>query len=415
MISKNINIKLPFYDKDDQHCEGVVSTKKQADAIKKFIHNIDTGEYSTMELKCLCGNIDPKLDVLLAEHDRYGIPLQNVLCTKCGLVRAKYTLDENSSAKFYQDLYRDIYSWGGFTEKENIENLFREQIERGKRFSRKLTEQIGSLDRITTVFEIGTGCGGNLIAFSELGKQVVGCDFNKDYLKYGTEKGLDLRYGDLNSLEIKDSSQDLIILSHVLEHFSNPVEELNSIIKKVSTNGYLIIEVPGILNLGHLYRNLLKYFQNAHTFNYSKKTLDVLFTKLNLEIICSDERCLCILRKPKNWTPISSGTPIYSSDLRNHYLEVLEYLKEIYILENVATKLYDEIQTSRNTIRENQTRIATLYRELGSLKENLDLLRHDNVRIKKNKWYLFGKYSLKRKTAFLIKEISKKLQNKLNI
>ena len=415
MISKNINIKLPFYDKDDQHCEGVVSTKKQADAIKKFIHNIDTGEYSTMELKCLCGNIDPKLDVLLAEHDRYGIPLQNVLCTKCGLVRAKYTLDENSSAKFYQDLYRDIYSWGGFTEKENIENLFREQIERGKRFSRKLTEQIGSLDRITTVFEIGTGCGGNLIAFSELGKQVVGCDFNKDYLKYGTEKGLDLRYGDLNSLEIKDSSQDLIILSHVLEHFSNPVEELNSIIKKVSTNGYLIIEVPGILNLGHLYRNLLKYFQNAHTFNYSKKTLDVLFTKLNLEIICSDERCLCILRKPKNWTPISSGTPIYSSDLRNHYLEVLEYLKEIYILENVATKLYDEIQTSRDTILKNQEKIATLSKELNSLKKNLDLLEKDHIRIKNNKWYLFGKYSFKRKTAFLLKEITRKLQGKLNI
>ena len=60
--------------------------------------------------------------------------------------------------------------------------------------------------------------------------------------------------GDARNLNlIEDESIDLLILSHVMEHFTNPIEEMIEVIKKVTINKYLLIEVPGIFYMDKVY------------------------------------------------------------------------------------------------------------------------------------------------------------------
>lgn len=61
------------------------------------------------------------------------------------------------------------------------------------------------------------------------------------------------------------SEWDCIILSHVLEHFLNPINELKEITRKIKVGGYILIQVPSLYS--QHYNPILK-FQNAHTIQF---------------------------------------------------------------------------------------------------------------------------------------------------
>lgn len=58
---------------------------------------------------------------------------------------------------------------------------------------------------------------------------------------------------------------DIIILSHVLEHFTNPLSELI----KLDIGGIIYIEVPN----ANYHTNLQKYFNLAHTFYFDEPSI----------------------------------------------------------------------------------------------------------------------------------------------
>jgi 2-polyprenyl-3-methyl-5-hydroxy-6-metoxy-1,4-benzoquinol methylase len=157
------------------------------------------------------------------------------------------------------------------------------------------------LDEIKTVFEVGCGAGGILYPFHEINKQVSGCDFGEKYLKFGQDKGLALYQGEINLDKTPPNSQDLIIISHVMEHFNNPIETVNQILQHIAPEKYLLIEVPGIFDIPKTYFNPVLYFQNAHVHNYYYYYLKVFFEALGLEVIYGNERCTFLLKKPTNW------------------------------------------------------------------------------------------------------------------
>ena len=103
-------------------------------------------------------------------------------------------------------------------------------------------------------------------------------------MNYGVEKGLDLKYGDYNQV-LENDSVDLIILSHVMEHFVNPTGEMNKIIHKLKFGGQMIVEVPSLLNI-------IKPIAKSNKLPNKKKTIsnitsmnEKLFNKMNLEVL----------------------------------------------------------------------------------------------------------------------------------
>lgn len=285
---------LPINRNDGVSVLELNATQKKS--LEEFLLKVSSGELNYIENRCLCGNQDKKFDVLITEKDRYGIPCRNFLCKKCGLIRQGEILDEESTYKFYSNYYRSIYV--GSSVPSNI--FFEDQVKRGYVFIEFIQNKI-SLNTINKVFEVGTGAGGILWPFFELGKQVSGCDYGESYLQFGMDKDMELYIGELDKEKTEPNSQDLLIISHVMEHFNDPVKELNNLIDVVKEGGYLLIEVPGSLSVGSTYANPAFYFQNAHVNNFNGGFLNLFFGYLGLEIVAGNEKCTFILKKPVGW------------------------------------------------------------------------------------------------------------------
>ena len=194
----------------------------------------------------------------------------------------------------------------------------------------KLIATFADINKIEKVFEIGCGAGGILYPFYKTHKHVSGCDFGEKYLKYGQNKGLNLYQGEIDENKTPKKSQDLIILSHVMEHFNNPLQTMNEIIEYVKPGKYLLVEVPGLFNIPKRYFSPLHYFQNAHVYNYYYYYLKVFFETLALEVIYGNERCTFILKKPINWKKQDKLT-VYTKELSSWAVIVEKSLKKFYL------------------------------------------------------------------------------------
>ena len=299
-------------------------SKTQINALQEFNNKLKNNEYRHIKNDCLCGTDSE--NTVISEKDRYGLPVSHVLCSSCGLIRTDVKLDHKSLAGFYANEYRSLY--GG--SKYSSDKFFTEQYERGNRFIGLLQAHV-ELDDIKNVFEIGCGAGGVLYAFSEMGKTSAGCDYGESYLKYGKEKGLSLYSGSVDLDKTPECSQDLLILSHVLEHFEEPISELNKIIPIIKSGGYLLVEVPGIFNIYKVYPSALMYFQNAHLYNYYYNYLVVFFEELGLDVVYGNETCTFILKKPDNWLATANDIKINDPVLKTNVDKIKKEFKKIYL------------------------------------------------------------------------------------
>lgn len=317
-------IKFPIWKNDGK--EIIDLNDLQKNQIYNFLSKVKSGEYKFVENPCLCSNKDKSLDIIVSEKDRYGIACDILLCKKCGMIRLKERLDDYSTAEFYKHEYRDIY----VGEELASDSFFDEQKSRGETFY-SLFKQFINPKEINTVFEIGCGAGGILYPFHKDGKKVSGCDFGEKYLKFGQSKGLDLYQGEIDFDKTQKKSQDLVILSHVMEHFNEPIKTMNEIIELISDEKYLLVEVPGIFDIKKTYFNPILYFQNAHVHNYYYYYLKIFFESLGLKVVYGNERCTFILQKPTNWT-MQSDILIYDENMPSWAEKIEKDLKKNYLL-----------------------------------------------------------------------------------
>ena len=147
-----------------------------------------------------------------------------------------------------------------------------------KLFFKKINKSFKTLD-------VGAGLGifpkklkdrkFNNISLIETDK--ININFLKNYLKFkNTFK---------NQSDLKNQKYDLITLNKVIEHVENPYLFLKKYMINLKTNGYFYIEVPDIEaqkdNLG--YEREEFYIEHHHVF--SKVSLILMLSKLNLKII----------------------------------------------------------------------------------------------------------------------------------
>lgn len=330
--------------------DGKISIKYPNKLLKKAVtqlrNDIDKKKLVLRESHCLCGNEQTESDICISEKDRYGLPIPQIMCSKCGIIRSALVFDEDSNAKFYKNYYRSIYNSG-----ISKDSFWKSQCKKGDRLLNLFRQHV-DYNKIQTVAEVGCGAGGILWAFKNTGKQVEGFDFDIEYLNYGTDKGLCLHFGDFE-VEAKHN-YDLVILSHVLEHFLNPIESIKKIIAKVNPNKFIIVEVPGILNIPNSYYNPITYFQNAHIYNFYYEFLKVFFEKQGLKVIYGDEYCDFILQKTDNY--LISSTTIYES-----------------ILEKYPKMIKDCILNTQHAWKYRYFRPTIMYHELWALKHKLGL------------------------------------------
>ncbi len=230
----------------------------------------------------------PEPEVVVGEVERYGIPLRTVLGTRSGLMRSDPYYTDEYLARFYRDHYRNLYRPRRFSHSW----FFAEQVRSGQRLFDRLADRLPSAP--ARVLDVGCGMGGMLVPFHFAGWAARGCDHGEEYVARGRSLGLNVRVGG-TELFTGEESFDLIILSHVLEHVSEPVEFLRQVASLLKPTGLCHIEVPGLLNLQQWYNgDILEYLQNAHRWHFTAATIEAVARRAGLGVIECDQSIACL-------------------------------------------------------------------------------------------------------------------------
>lgn len=285
----------------------------QEDARREFFEDMqkEDSPYSFETYSCECGATEDCFDVL-AEKDRYGLPVRTVVCRECGLVMTNPRMTQESYDYFYCHVFGKLYR--GDEGAEAIEARYRARYGSGKQICEFIEKYCDT--PIRNVLEIGCAAGGNLTYFYEKGYEVTGIDLDDEYLDYGRSQGLDLRQGHSSKLVEEGKKYDLIILCHVFEHFLDIENELAVVRDLLAENGVLYIEVPGIkfVEKGSYRSNFLAYLQNAHVRGFSLGTLQNTMKKHGFDLCVGDEFIRSLFRY----------TGEHASLIDNYYEDVLQ-------------------------------------------------------------------------------------------
>lgn len=283
--------------------------------IKEFKKKCDDGIYEKESFKCECGYGGPY--ELLAKKERFGIDMDTVMCPMCGLVMQNPRMTKESNDLFYENEYPRIYK--GVEEPDD--KIFQRGIGRGETvldFIQKWGDRDTDVGQ-TQVLEIGCSNGGILEVFARAGYKVSGVDLSPEYIEYGRKQGLDLRCCHSKDLLKEGKLYDIIILSHVMEHFTDIKAELE-IIKQLlkPETGIFYVAVPSIELAEKIhYYDFLKSLQNAHIYYFTKSTLTQVLAWNGFKTIYATEDGMGLFR---------IGDSV--SDVHNYSAETLKLLKE---------------------------------------------------------------------------------------
>lgn len=249
-----------------------------------FFNGYAKENYEWYKTKCLCGY---DCDEKLSTTDRYGIEFHLVICKLCGLIRGEKYLVEKDLNDFYKNHYRNVQvSLGTHTKPHD---LFYAQFQKSIDAVKFIKKHSKSNFDNTIIMDIGGGVGGFLKSF-ENAKERILLDYYEPYLDYASTVGITAIKGGLK--EASDMQKpDLVILSHVIEHwndFDNEIEKLISIQKKNHTLNY--IEFPGIDSLKNGRRNydFLGDIQIAHKWYFASYVFENIMNRNGFKKIYID-------------------------------------------------------------------------------------------------------------------------------
>jgi len=231
-------------------------TQTQKDSIAKFNQLVESGSLSFEEKDCPCGHSEFRE---ISKIERHGLRQRTVLCKNCGLMMSNPCLTNESFQFFYStDIYRTLY------EQPNYVELAKTLL--SNNHCKYLFNDLSPLLKGNTnlnVLEFGCGGGWNLIHFSKAGYKVVGYDYSPNLTSVGRTYGLDLREGTIGDIV---GEYDVIIMNHVIEHFTDLLGSMRAIIKHLKPGGIIYAGVPNMDNYG------FEQLQNAHVYYFTPQT-----------------------------------------------------------------------------------------------------------------------------------------------
>jgi len=305
---------LPKYNK-----EGMFLNKIRRDALNKLNKMVYFEEIKVDQVKnCFCGH--NKFNIL-SQYDRFGLPFGTKICLNCGLITQNIRIHPDSMPIFYQDIYWDLVKG----EDPDYQTPLKKNHSLGF-----INDFMNSFNKKKiNIFEVGCGAGDKIISLSKILKEkgympdLYGCDYNLEALKVAKNKGLNTLVGGMNELK-KIGKADILILSHIFEHFPNLNESMKEIYELTHEDTLIYIEVPGVKDL----KNKKEYFYDyqdynvlAHTYNFSLTTLSNVMGKGGFKNIYGDEFVRSIFKRDNNTNFV----------LKNDFKNIIESLKEANI------------------------------------------------------------------------------------
>jgi hypothetical protein len=249
--------------------KSTINNKKYFD----FFNNYVKDHYTLIKNHCLCGVKD---DLDISHYDRYSVQFNTVICKNCGLVRASDYYKTENVSDLYQNHYREIMSNdetyltpGNFFEKQVKDSI--------TKFNVIKNESNVDLNNLK-ILDLGGGAGGVLHHFKNT-KELYLADYYDPYLDYAKTKGISIIKGGLNNITFKP---DIVILSHVIEHWNDFETEIKNLIKIQKINQTInYIEFPGIdsLKLGRRQGDFLDDIHIPHVYYFTSYVFENLMNR----------------------------------------------------------------------------------------------------------------------------------------
>jgi SAM-dependent methyltransferase len=254
-------------------------TEEQVACVREVRDRIAADRYRMVHEPCPCGE---EHATIISRTDRYGLPLDTVLCAACGTLRIDPYLASESLTDFYVNFYQRMYA--RVTEPDRY---FARQVSYGERvlsFARNLVPNQGF------VAEIGCGAGGALSVFQKAGFRVLGCDYSNELVEIGKRRGVpNLYFGGVETLAKQlrpGDSVDLVFLHHVFEHIADPIDLLGRVKPMLAPGGVILLAVPDVMRIDQFpfpSGNLRLFLHIAHKFNYTISGLSALARRVGME------------------------------------------------------------------------------------------------------------------------------------
>lgn len=187
-------------------------------------------------------------------------------CAACGTIQLNPRMGPRKLANYYSRQSR----------------LPREHIDPKSPFSKMMDQQSElvlkhkKLDAQSKALEVGCAEGFMLERLREhVGQnlQVFGIEPSRIYLETARKRvpGIKLFAGMLEDATFDESSFDLILMRHVLEHLTQPTDALRRIHSLLDAKGALYIEVP---DSSRPVAGINRYFHHEHLSYFTKETLE---------------------------------------------------------------------------------------------------------------------------------------------
>lgn len=116
--------------------------------------------------------------------------------------------------------------------------------------------------------------------------ELFGTEITQEAAQKAIDKGYHVYVGELENMDIKEDSFDLIRLNHILEHVLDPFLCLSKIKKLLKPGGYLIVETPNTVCLDfYLFRRFwgaLHFPRHIHLFE--PKLISKMAEKVGLKV-----------------------------------------------------------------------------------------------------------------------------------
>jgi SAM-dependent methyltransferase len=196
----------------------------------------------------------------------------NRICLGCGLVFQSPRMTAAESAAFYAEEYRLL-------QEGSVDPTARNMAVQEARAKSLLGFSRPILPALARHLDIGCSLGILLQHFQDTyHSQAIGVEPGEAHRLHARKEGL-IIYAALEELEkAKEARFDLISMSHVLEHLTDPVGYLNHLREAVlAPDGWLLLEVP------NLYAH--DSFEVAHLYAFSPHTLGEVLRRSGFEIV----------------------------------------------------------------------------------------------------------------------------------
>ncbi len=248
-------------------------TKFQSDFVRRYNQDLKEGKTKTEFTACLCGEDNSVKFDSIYKTDRYGLWFPSVICHCCGLIQANPRLTSSEYVSFYQeDKYRLLYG-----DKDYMNSYETKFIDPHNRHIFQILDPLMKDRKFNSVLEFGCGGGWKLLPFHNAGYDATGYDFSPNLVSLGKKYGLNLHEG--STEDIKGGPYDVIVINHVVEHFTDFFTEMKNVLGNLKTEGLFYVGVPNIDNFAK------DQFQNAHILYFTPRTFKYYMAGLGLRLI----------------------------------------------------------------------------------------------------------------------------------